>query len=531
MNAPDPIDAEHVASLGWTTSGARLDPGTGAGDTGGSGILHARALLAATQPITDAVRRDGGRPAVVGLLADNSPGWIALDLALQTRGHVVVPLPGFFSAPQLAHAVQAAGMEALVCDSPDVAARLGFTRAGPSALGLRIHHRDQTATERPAVRLDPAVGKITFTSGTTGTPKGVLLTLDQQFATARGLRERLDSLGLRRHLCALPLAVLLENVAGAYTALLAGATCVCPPLEQVGLRGSSGFDAERCLDAIARHRPDSMILLPQMLQALVSQLARSGGPDERTRSLRFVAVGGARTPPALILRARALGLPVYEGYGLTECASVVAVNVPGADRPGTVGRPLPGVQLHASERGEIEIDGRAFAGYLGAPPGPARSPLASGDLGAVDTDGYLTLVGRCKHILVTSYGRNVSPEWPEGELLDGPLVAQAAVFGDDRPWLAAVLVPTSRDIDDAALAAHVAQVNARLPDYARIGGWIRAAEPCTAQNGLATPNGRLRRDAVQDRHAAALAALYADDAASTQARPPIRATTTAGAPS
>ena len=98
---------------------------------------------------------------------------------------------------------------------------------------------------------------------------------------------------------------------------------------------------------------------------------------------------------------------------------------------------------------------------------------------------------------MTSYGRNVSPEWPESLLLESPVLAQAAVFGEGCPHLVAVLVAASRQTSDAELESAVARANARLPDYARIGQWIRAREPFTAQNGLATGNGRVRRDAIQ----------------------------------
>jgi long-subunit acyl-CoA synthetase (AMP-forming) len=250
-----------------------------------------------------------------------------------------------------------------------------------------------------------------------------------------------------------------------------------------------------------------MILLPQMLRLLVAELARVGKHDARIRSLKYVTVGGAKTPLALIERARSLGLPVYEGYGLTECASVVSVNAPGADRLGTVGRPLPGVRVRVTSQGELEIGGRPFSGYVDSEASDPTAWIASGDLGTIDADGFISIVGRKKSVIVTSYGRNVSPEWPESLLLDSPAVAQAAVYGEGSPHLFAVLVPASRDTSDAEIQSAVARANARLPDYARLRRWIRALEPFTAQNGLATANGRVRRSAVQARYQSDLAAL------------------------
>jgi long-subunit acyl-CoA synthetase (AMP-forming) len=133
--------------------------------------------------------------------------------------------------------------------------------------------------------------------------------------------------------------------------------------------------------------------------------------------------------------------------------------------------------------------------------------LATGDLGRLDEDGFLHIEGRRKHVLITSYGRNVSPEWPEAELLAGGAIAQAAVFGEARPRLCALVVPARPAVHDEAIDAQVRAANRRLPDYARIGRWLRADAPFTPQNGLATPNGRLRREAVWKAYGARLDAL------------------------
>ncbi len=431
-----------------------------------------------------ALRNARPRPRVAGLLADNGAGWLAADFAAQRARVTLVPLPAFFTLAQCAHAVSQTGMDALLCDAPPLARALGFEPAGDLE-GLGWFRR-----AAPPVALPPSTAKITFTSGTTGTPKGVPLTAAQQWRVAGSLAGAARALGIRRHLCLLPLPLLLENVAGAYAAHLAEAECVIPGLGETGLRGGAGFDATACLDTVARYEPHSVIVLPQMLLALVGLLEAGARPPA---SLRFVAVGGAKVAPTLVARARAAGLPVYEGYGLSECASVVALNLPGADRPGSVGRPLPHAEVKVEDR---EIHVRSGGEWL-----------ATGDLGRLDADGFLHIEGRRKHVLITSFGRNVSPEWPEAELLAGGAIAQAAVFGEARPQLCALVVPAAPGLADTAIDAQVRAANARLPDYARIGRWMRADAPFTPQNGLATANGRPRRDALWQAYGARLDGL------------------------
>ena len=216
--------------------------------------------------------------------------------------------------------------------------------------------------------------------------------------------------------------------------------------------------------------------------------------------LRFAAVGGAKVSPALLEEAHAQGLPVFEGYGLSEAGSVIAVNTPEAARRGSVGRLLPHVRLHPHPRGEIMIEHPRMLGYLGevgpGEVGVVPNPYPTGDLGHLDADGFLYLTGRARNVLITGFGRNVSPEWVESELLAEPSIAQAMVFGDGEAALRAVIV--SRSAAEAGQA--VARVNLRLPDYARVGRWCLAEEPFTPQNGQLTGTGRPIRDAIVARY-------------------------------
>lgn len=436
---------------------------------------------------------------VVALLADNGVDWLVADRAIRQAGRVALPLPTFFTDAQCRHALDAAGAPVLLTDDASRAARLGFSADTTPSNGLSIRVRRNEST----VVVPPMTTKITFTSGTTGQPKGVCLTAAQLSAVTGSLVTFAREQGIRRHLCMLPLAVLLENVAGADVALALDGECVVPPLADVGLHGSSSFDVRAALAALHRWQPDSVILLPQMLTALVAA-AEAGAPVPR--GLKLVAVGGARVSPDLITRARALGFPACEGYGLSEAGSVVALNRPD-DAPGAVGRVLPHLRAEIAPDGEILLHGSRLAGYLGAAP-PADGPLHTGDIGHLDAHSRLHVTGRIKHQIITGFGRNVAPEWPEAELLAAPAVAQAVVFGEGRPGLCAVIVPRG-EVTDESLAAVVRAANDRLPDYARIIHWLRADAPFSALNGQVTDNGRVRRDPIFQAYGERLAALYA----------------------
>ena len=433
----------------------------------------------------------------VALALDNGIDWVLWDLALLAEGLVCVPVPGFFSVAQQRHVVDSAGVDTLIGEPAPWSQDAGFHPVAPSL------------SQRPVPIAPPVPAgtvKITYTSGTTGLPKGVCLDAASMLAVAASLWHLVGASGARRHLAVLPLATLLENVAGMYAPLLGGACTELRPMAEIGLQGASGLDLPRLLARLGESQPDSLILLPQLLQALVAAAERGWAPPP---SLRFIAVGGGHVAPSLLRRAAAARLPVFEGYGLSECASVVCLNAPGDNRIGSVGRPLPHARVRLADDGEVLVRGACFLGYLGeASQGADASDwLATGDLGHFDEAGHLVLHGRKKHQFITAYGRNVNPEWVETELTQQAPIAQAWLYGEALPETLAVLVPRHAGVSDAELAAAVAAVNDTLPDYARAHHWRRADQPFTAANGLATSNGRLRREALRAHYATALAAL------------------------
>lgn len=405
------------------------------------------------------LRQCGAR--VLAIELDNGIDWIAWDLAAAAAGIACVPMPPFFSPSQRTHVHGAAGVDAV---------------ASPSGLSRTCNDR---------VTLAPGTRKITFTSGTTGAPRGVCLPFDGLGRVAASVLETIGGAPAGPHFSAMPFAVLLENVAGVYSALIAGATIEAPA------RAACWTDPDTLLRGLADTGAATVILVPELLRGLMAAMQRTG---VRLPRLEFAAVGGARVDPSLLAAARRLGLPIYEGYGLSECGSVVALNTPAADSAGTVGRPLPHVDLAVVD-GEIVVRNPIGLGYLGE---PRCGALRTGDLGAIDAAGFVTVTGRLRNVLITSYGRNLSPEWVEAALLAQPAVGQAVVLGDGWPRPGA-LVTAPDVVDDDALARAVAAANESLPDYARLGAWLRVPVFRTAA-GLLTGTGRPRREAIAARY-------------------------------
>lgn len=456
---------------------------------GGAVELGAGDLLARVSELAGLLDRIGARR--IALLADNGIDWIIADLACDRAARCVVPLPLFFSDDQLVAALRNSGVDTLLTDQAErVLSLLDGVGAGwhlSDSGRLAMFSLDNTVK----ADIPPETRKITYTSGTTGAPKGVCLGADQQLTVAGSLIEA-TGLARPRHLCLLPLSTLLENVAGVYAPLLAGGTVIAPSLSRIGFNGSSRLDADRFLRAIALHRPQSLILVPEMLAVLVAAAEHGWQVPE---ALEFVAVGGSKVAAAAIERAWAVGLPVYEGYGLSECCSVVSLNRPGANRPGSAGRPLAHLDVRV-EDGEVVVGGATFLGYVGDPHSWNGRTVRTGDLGRIDADGLLCIDGRSKNVLISSFGRNISPEWVESELLAGDVLRQAFVFGDAKAYCVALLVPRNPRMPDTELQDWINRVNARLPDYARISGWRRLADPLTSRAGLLTENGRPRRDRI-----------------------------------
>lgn len=443
--------------------------------------------LALARRVAGAMQVLRGESGPVGLMAENGIGWVVADLAATASGRRFVPLPPFFSDSQLAHVVKDAGLSLILADSAMVerASRFAFVRPIPCVedeAGL-------LANASPGER-------IIYTSGSTGQPKGVRLGDAQLDHVSHGLAKAIAATGKDSYLSVLPFPLLLEELCGIHVPIMVG-----------GLSTIRKHVAAQCaggnLDAI-RHafeevQPSVSVLVPELLRAWVGSLLLSG--TRAPASMRALAVGGAPVPPQVLGAAVDLGIPCLEGYGLSECGSVVAVNRPGNATPGTVGRPLDGLNV-TIVGGEIVVDGpTVMTGYVGQPD--LAGPWATGDLGHFDEAGNLVIEGRKDAMLVTSYGRNVQPEWIEARLQGDPRILRATIAGHGQAYPTALIVPGAF-AGDFFTASRPAQVLASLheicsgvPDYALPRSFVLTTNDEMQSLDLTSPNGRVRRKAVE----------------------------------
>ncbi|MGF1759212.1 AMP-binding protein [Photobacterium sagamiensis] len=442
----------------------------------------------------------------IALRAENGFDWAIADLAAMKANIILVPVPMFFSAAQVKHLLASARIDAVCGDWQDVLDDWNHKVKPISPIaGLPLYqYRPEQEAMADLPPLPAQTAKITFTSGSTGQPKGVCLSQVHLEQVANALSASLLASGtdIERHMVLPPLSTLLENVTGLYIPLLLGATSVIVRGEAVGLTGSSQFNGAVFAHALAKYQPQSLVVTPALLTALIRI---AGQAPALIQPLRFVAVGGAKVSPALLQQAHQSGIPAYEGYGLSECGSVVSLNLPGAMKPDSCGRVLPHCQISIADDGEVMVAGSAMLGYAGETC--SSEVIATGDLGYIDNQQFLHITGRKKNQLITAYGRNISPEWIESETQTIAGLEQLVVLGEGKDALAAVVFSSQPDLIEAGIE----RLNAGLPDYARIKHVVVSPDPLLSISGLMTSNGRPRRDAIADFFANELEPAYSSD--------------------
>jgi malonyl-CoA/methylmalonyl-CoA synthetase len=416
-----------------------------------AGWVTAGALDAASRRVAARFHRAGLRPGDRVLMsAAASAAYVTAHLGALRLGLVVVPANTAYTEREVAHLVTDAAPAAAVVDDAHRAAWVQRAAGGDVlVVGPEVDLPDGAEGELDgAAPSDPAL--LGYTSGTTGAPKGAVLSHANLLATSEAVRLAWRWSADDRLVLALPLFHMHGLGVGLHGTLLAGASVVLLPR----------FDTDAVLDAARDHEATLFFGVPTMY----SRLAASPRLPELAR-LRLCVSGSAPLPPA-VFRAVAAGsgLEPLERYGMTETGMNVSNPYDGERRPGTVGFALPGVQLRLGVGGEILLRGpNVFSGYWRNPAATEEAFdegwFRTGDIGELDADGYLRVVGRNKELIITG-GLNVYPREVEDVLLTHPAVAEVAVAGvADDEWgevVAAWVVPAGEAPEPRALLNHAA---------------------------------------------------------------------------
>ena len=436
----------------------------------------------------------------------------------------------------------------------------------PDVGGRTVHRwQDLLAKTEPLADIDSRIAAqnsddtccFVYTSGTGGRPKGVMLTHRSIQACINASIEILSEGGVeenQRFLSLLPLSHSYEHTAGMHLPIQTKSEVwYCESAEQIGanlqevspslmtavprlydvlherimrsIRTKGGFSETLFMETIrlGRKRLEGRTLLPHefFLDLLLERLIRQKIQARLGGKLKYFISGGAALNPEIGSFFMALGVKLLQGYGQTEASPVISANRPGKIKIETVGPPVAGVEVRFADDGEILVRGDLLMkGYWRDDHSTAATIrdgwLYTGDIGSCDDDGYITITGRKKEIIVNSGGENIVPSRVEALLTIEPEIEQALVDGDRRPWLAAVIVPSAEARAAAAsdealkllIAETVERANSRLSQIERVRRFIISDEGFTIENSQLTATLKVRRHVVRAQYQDRLAALY-----------------------
>ena len=555
-----------------------------------------REVEAGVKDLSRGLRAMGVAPGDrVVLVAENRPEWFIADLAIIAAGAITVPAYTTNTKADHQHILNHSGATGAIVSTKGLARQL--LPAAATALDCQwviaiddledgssdqvVCHRWEDVLERGRGLPDDVeevaarsgrddLACFIYTSGTGGTPKGVMLSHGNMLHNCAGAHDLLTEFGLGEEvfLCFLPLSHAYEHTVGQFFPMCIGAeiyycegadqllknlgearptymTAVPRLYESMYQRIKRGVAKERPLkqklftltETLGRKRLAEgarLNLGERLLDQLMERLVREKFRQRFGGRLKAMVSGGAALNPEIGHFFAALGLCVLQGYGQTEASPVISANRPQTSKMDTVGPPLKGVEVKIADDGEILVRGPlVMKGYWRDETATAAAIrdgwLHTGDIGELDSQNRLKITDRKKDIIVLAGGDNVSPARIEGLLTLEPEIGQAMVYGDKRPHLVGLLVPdeefvktwakengASRDVaalsqDKAfhqALSQVVDRVNKGLANLERVRRFTIAPEAFTTENGLLTPTMKIRRHRIRAAYGAELESLY-----------------------
>jgi long-chain acyl-CoA synthetase len=527
----------------------------------------------------------------VAILGSTRPEWTLADCGTLCAGAVVVPVYHTNSSEECAYVLRHSEARAIFCEDASQVAKIAEIRErvprlretivmeGQASGAITLDRLRELGAEVPqdavAGRVesvapgDPAT--LVYTSGTTGPPKGCMLTHANMLSTARVYAERLGIDETHSLYQFLPLAHVLARVA--QTVILDTGAQMCfwsgdpaKIVEELGEMRPTHFPAvpriyEKIHSAVVGRVEDGPALRRTLFKRAITQgrtlsrMRARGIAPSRVRLARYrladalvlskvrrifggrlemALVGAAPVARDLLEFFDACGVTVLEGYGLTESTAAATLNTPQEMRLGTVGRPLPGTEVKIAADGEILLRGpNVFEGYYKNAAATAETFsdgwLATGDLGEVTDEGYLVVTGRKKDLIITSSGKNITPVNIENALRETRWISEAVVYGDERPYLVALLTldrdeqpklaERLRVAADGAAMAHdeavhaavqeaVAEVNSNLARIEQVKRFAILDHDLSQGEGELTPTLKVKRAVVYDRYAEIFDGLY-----------------------
>jgi len=529
----------------------------------------------------------------IGLLAENRPEWAYADLGIQGAAAITIPIYGTLPSAQIEYIVKDSEMQYLfvsnemqlkkileICNNcPQIKKIVVFDP--PSSLpanaisfqsfleqGKEEFKKNPKAVRERAAQLQPDdVFSIIYTSGTTGEPKGVMLTHKNVISNVIAVCELFTFQPTDSTLSFLPLSHIFERMAGYYTMLYAGTTIAYAenvesvPKNLAEVRPTILISVprvyekfyQRVMDNVAAEHgiKKSLAMWALKVAAEYTEKKLSGKPvpsfkykiaDQLVLSkirqrlggrLRIMLSGGAALPRQLGLFFYGLGLTILEGYGLSETSPVICVNLPHKFKFGTVGPPIPGVEVKIAEDGEILTRGpNVMKGYYKKQKATdeAITPdkwFRTGDIGEIDQDGFLRITDRKKDLIVTSGGKNIAPQFVENALKTSRYVTQIVVLGDKRKFACALIVPNLDNVKKIAAAkaipdseilkskAVLSEIQRDLEEHSkdlapfeRVKKIALLEKEFTIESGELTPSLKIKRNVVEKRYKEVIDSLY-----------------------